>query len=159
MDRNDERRLERAQAAAKGDEYAETIDFPIEWCTGAPLPHLFRSEGRALLAVRLNEPDPEWDGTYSTEVRLDGIAPMNLAIVEFEGCRSIKFGSPNDEALAGHALWGKGLEFYAAQHASSIRAGSRRSSESTAFTPDIPIHCGQMFNISFSASKIRHSNA
>jgi len=34
--------------------------------------------------------------------------------VEFKRVASVKIGSPSDEALSGHSLWGSGLEFYSA---------------------------------------------
>lgn len=34
------------------------------------------------------------------------------AVVEFQGALSTKFGLPNDEALRGHPLHGRGLDFY-----------------------------------------------
>ena len=36
-----------------------------------------------------------------------------VAVVHFPLCSVFTFGSPNDEALAGHPLYGRGLEFYA----------------------------------------------
>jgi hypothetical protein len=59
-------RLERLLGAARGDEYAEPIEFPVKWDTGVPLPHLIVNDYRALLAFLLCEPDPTWDGTYVT---------------------------------------------------------------------------------------------
>lgn len=35
-----------------------------------------------------------------------------IAVVKFPLVSVFKFGSPNDEALGGHSLYGKGLEFY-----------------------------------------------
>jgi hypothetical protein len=35
-----------------------------------------------------------------------------VAVVYFPTYRDITFGSPNDEALNGHPLWGRGLRFY-----------------------------------------------
>ena len=37
-----------------------------------------------------------------------------IGVVEFVGVTSVKMGSPNDEVLNGHPLWGSGLEFYQA---------------------------------------------
>ena len=39
---------------------------------------------------------------------------FNLALVEFTNAIAHKFGVCNDEALAGHPLYDKGLEFYSA---------------------------------------------
>jgi hypothetical protein len=37
------------------------------------------------------------------------------AEVKFSGVRAFYLGSPNDEALNAHRLWGRGLEFYSFQ--------------------------------------------
>jgi len=37
------------------------------------------------------------------------------AEVKFLGVRAFYLGSPNDEALKGHRLWGRGLDFYSFQ--------------------------------------------
>jgi hypothetical protein len=37
------------------------------------------------------------------------------AEVKFSGVRAFYLGSPNDEALNGHRLWGRGLSFYSFQ--------------------------------------------
>jgi hypothetical protein len=114
-------RLERLLAAAKGDEYAEPIEFPVRWDTGAPLPHLLVNDDRALLAFLLSEPDPAWDGTSVRMVSPARNDPEPLALVTFEFCASAKLGSPNDEVFGGHPLWGKGLEHYAAQRVVNSR--------------------------------------
>jgi hypothetical protein len=41
-------------------------------------------------------------------------ADHGIGIVEFKRVTNIKIGSPNDEVLRGHPLWGSGLEFYSA---------------------------------------------
>jgi hypothetical protein len=114
-------RLERLLGAARGDEYAEPIEFPVKWDTGAPLPHLIVNEYRALLAFLLSEPDPAWDGSYVTVKSPAGNEPEPLALVEFEHCVSAKLGSPNDEVVGGHPLDGKGREGYAAQRVVNSR--------------------------------------
>lgn len=35
-----------------------------------------------------------------------------VAVIHFPLCTIVTFGSPNDEALAGHPLYGRGLQFY-----------------------------------------------
>jgi hypothetical protein len=114
-------RLERKLAAAKGEEYAETLDFPVKWDVGAPMPHVMVSDIRALLAFLLREPDPNWDGSYVTVKSPADEGPEQLALVEFEHCFSAKLGSPNDEVLHGHPLNGKGLEPYTAQEVVNSR--------------------------------------
>ena len=46
---------ERALAAAKGEQYAVEIPFPVSWDTGAPLPHLLQSDYRTFLVFFLRE--------------------------------------------------------------------------------------------------------
>ncbi len=41
--------LERQLAEARGEPYATPVDFPVEWDTGAPLPHLICSDDRTFL--------------------------------------------------------------------------------------------------------------
>ncbi|HEX8913437.1 MAG TPA: hypothetical protein VF796_13835 [Humisphaera sp.] len=107
--------LERAVAAAKGEPYADPVNFPVRWCTGAPMPHLLVNDGRALLAFLVERDDPAWDGTYVTlRSPADGAAEP-LALVAFEGCVSAKLGAPNDEVFRGHPLSGRGLDPYTAQ--------------------------------------------
>jgi hypothetical protein len=44
----------------------------------------------------------------------DQQADQGIGVVEFKRMTSIKIGSPNDEILRGHPLWGSGLELYSA---------------------------------------------
>ena len=69
-------RLERLLAAARGEEYAEPCGFPLKWDAGAPMPHLMVNDHRALLAFLLSEPDPAWDGSYTT-IKSPGAASLN----------------------------------------------------------------------------------
>jgi hypothetical protein len=39
-----------------------------------------------------------------------------VAVVHFPACHDVRFGSPNDEALNGHPLWGRGLGFYSVHY-------------------------------------------
>ena len=113
--------LERELAAARGEEHAVPIDFPVHWDAGAPLPHLLRNDYRCLLAFYVREHDPGWDGSYVTVKNPGGGTVQSLALVEFVGCVSAKLGSPNDEVFAGHPLWGKGLDGYTAQEVRNSR--------------------------------------
>jgi hypothetical protein len=96
--------LERRLAAAKGDEYAEPMQFPLQWDVGAPMPHLMVNDYRAFLAFHLKSSGDE-----------------HLALVQFEQCASAKLGTPNDEVHNGHPLEGKGLEAYTAQRVVNSR--------------------------------------
>ena len=94
---------------------------------GAPLPAILADEHRLLLAYRVEEPDPDWDGTYATVVD-PGHRDMSIAIVDFVRPVLHMFGLPNDEAFAGHPLADRGLRPYAAVEvigSSWIRAAER----------------------------------
>ena len=54
---------------------------------------------------RFDRPDPD---------RPDPLTDHGVGIVEFKQVTSVKVGSPNDEVLHGHPLWGSGLEYYRA---------------------------------------------
>src|SRR5579883_2405693 len=87
--------LERELAAARGEEHAVPLDFPVRWDAGAPLPHLLRNDHRCLLTFHVREPDPAWDGTYVTVKHPGSGQAESLALAEFAGCVSAKLGSPN----------------------------------------------------------------
>jgi hypothetical protein len=104
--------VERALAAARGQAHAVPIAFPLRWSTGAPLPHLLRSDRRTLLLFVLEDVDPGWDGSFP---RIVGpMTERDIAVVEFDQCVSAKLGMPNDEAFHGHPLAGRGLRVYGA---------------------------------------------
>ena len=48
-----------------------------------------------------------WDPRYEKARDL-------CAVLKLEGCQSLRFGVPNDEAISGHPLWGRGLGVYSA---------------------------------------------
>ena len=104
---------ERELAEATSEEHALPLDFPVEWDTGAPLPHLLVNDHRALLIFLVKTIDPNWDGTYVTVKDPGSDQLESLALVEFRHCLSARLGGPNDEVLHGHPL--KGLEPYTAQ--------------------------------------------
>jgi len=104
---------ERALAAARGEEYAIPLEGLPPSDVGAPLPHLLADGQRVLLAYYVAEPDPHWDGTYSTVVDPAENREALLAVVEFTGYLAVRMGLPNDEALDGHPLHTRGLDAYA----------------------------------------------
>ncbi len=113
--------VEREVAAAKNEEHAVPLDFPVQWNTGAPMPQLLVNDQRALLIFLVRVPDSNWDGTYATIKDPASEQRESLALVEFKHCISAKLGSPNDEVFAGHPLAGKGLEPYSAQQVKNSR--------------------------------------
>jgi hypothetical protein len=107
--------LERKLAALKGEEYAVPVDFPVEWDTGAPLPHVIQNDYKTFLTFYLRVPNPNWDGTFVKMKDPGARIDESLALVEFMGCAAAKLGSPNDEVFHGHPLDGKGMKGYTAQ--------------------------------------------
>ena len=103
--------LERSTAAELGLPYAERVDLGVRWDAGAPMPVLL-SGLRTFVAFYLSVNDPLFDGT-NPRVR-DPHADHGIGVVEFKRVTSVKIGSPNDEVLRGHPLWGSGLEPYSA---------------------------------------------
>ena len=67
---------------------------------------------RSFVAFYLDEPDPDWDGTYITVVDPTDEAQASLALAEFKQSEAVKLGPPNDEVLHGHPLHGRGLGGY-----------------------------------------------
>jgi hypothetical protein len=57
-----------------------------------------------------------------------------VVVIYFPTCCEFRFGGPNDEALHGHPLWGKGLTFYAVhrvENSSRIHELERQNSVHT----------------------------
>lgn len=103
--------LERSTAAELGLPYAQRVDLGVTWDAGAPMPVLL-SGLRTFVAFYLAVQDPVVGG--SSPRAGDPQADHGIGVVEFKRMTSIKIGSPNDEILRGHPLWGSGLEFYSA---------------------------------------------
>lgn len=82
--------------------------------SGPRCPHVVADGHRTFLTYLLPIHDPNWDGTYVTVKDPASGAVEAIAIVEFRACRAFTLGPPSDEALSGHRLWGKGLDFYTA---------------------------------------------
>jgi hypothetical protein len=100
--------LERSTAAELGLPYAERVDLGVTWDAGTPAPVLL-SGLRTFVAFYLRGRDLRFAGASR-----DRPADRDIGIVEFKRMTSVKIGSPNDEVLRGHPLWGGGLEFYSA---------------------------------------------
>jgi hypothetical protein len=103
--------LERSTAAGLGLPYAERADLGVTWDAGTPMPVLL-SGLRTFVAFCLGEHDSLSGGTNARGP--DPHADHGIGVVEFKRVTSVKTGSPDDEVLRGHPLWGSGLEFYRA---------------------------------------------
>ena len=79
-------KLERLLAAARGEEHAVPLDFPVRWDIGAPLPHVIQNDYKTFLTFYIREPDPDWDGSYVTVKNPGDGSVESLALVEFIGC-------------------------------------------------------------------------
>jgi hypothetical protein len=97
------------------------LDFPLLWSAGAPEPQLLANGHGAYLLFSLADRDPDPDATRVRIVdpAVDESEP--LGVVAFHGVREVKLGGPNDEAIEGHRLHGKGLHVYAAHQVVNSR--------------------------------------
>jgi hypothetical protein len=95
------------------EEYAKVIEWKPQWDSGAPMPQVFSNGRKIFLIYLINEPDPNWDGTYITMIDNTSETNYPLALVEFSG-HTFRFGIANDEVFNGLPLWEKGLKGYAA---------------------------------------------
>jgi hypothetical protein len=86
----------------------------MSWDKGAPQPHVIAAAGHALVVFYQAVPDPGWDGTSVQIVEPGSAAPAALGLIEFTNVHSVEFGGPNDEAIEGHPLYGRGLTAYSA---------------------------------------------
>jgi hypothetical protein len=112
---------ERDLAAARGQPYAQVIDIGPRWSTGAPLPHLVADGSHAFLVCLADQPDPDWDGTYVRMFSPADQTPSLFVVIELSGCHDVRLGGPNDEAVDGHPLYGKGLAAYQAHEVLNSR--------------------------------------
>jgi hypothetical protein len=112
------------------DRVLPLVDAP--WSdAGAPLPVVLASDYRLLLIYLLQDTPEDRDGTQVPRIVSPGSEDMPIAVVEFRHPHAHIFGPPNDEALSGHPLSGRGLNPYRAyivQDSSWIRALERMSS-------------------------------
>jgi hypothetical protein len=93
--------FERKLAAAKGEAYAKPIDVGCVPSVSGSGEFFLQSElSNAFLIFRAVAKDKDSAGKY---------AVVGWAVVRFERCEQSKFGYPNDEALPGHPLYGKGF--------------------------------------------------
>ncbi len=117
----DQLKAERDLASARGEQYAQVIEIGPRWDVGAPLPHLISNGSRAFVVCLASLPDPEWDGTWVNVGSPADADPSLFVVIELRGCSQIRFGGPNDEAISGHPLYGKGLDGYRAHEVFNSR--------------------------------------
>jgi hypothetical protein len=87
----------------ENDTLTELESFP-QMSVGAPCPMMLIDESSLVLAYYLDSPLDQTDENNSPQ--------DHCAIVKFSHAYAHYFGSPNDEALAGHPLASRGLQPY-----------------------------------------------
>jgi hypothetical protein len=113
-------RLRRELAVQSGEEHAIWLDLGVTPEAAVSGALLVQSEYHCFLLFNSSQPSDE-------KMRVPQV------IVEFEGTSKTTFGLPNDEAIGGHPLWGRGLECYDAfevVNSSWIAEEERRNRES-----------------------------
>jgi hypothetical protein len=105
---------ERNLALARNEPTAVPIAWELPWDTGATLPFVLASDLKTIVLYRIREPTPGWDGSTARMVDPARDDEEPIALVEFQRCYAHRFGAPNDEVIAGHPLYGRGLEAYGA---------------------------------------------
>jgi hypothetical protein len=118
--------VERQTPSATGDEYAVHLQIDVRWNAGAPMPHVFSSEGKAFVLFYTDILRGDAKARFRDDAGGDVGVPA-LAAAEFIRMRAIKFGGPNDETLSGHPLFGKGLEYYSAHDVINSSPGTSRA--------------------------------
>jgi hypothetical protein len=91
---------------------------------GAPVPMVIAAEGTAIVAYYAPL-EVDWDTARPEDIPEDGVV-----VLQFGGVLALMFGAPNDEALHGHPLAGRGLDAYGAyrvEHSSWVRRLERMS--------------------------------
>ncbi len=71
------------------------------------------------------------------------------AVLRFSGVDSVSFGGPNDEALHGHSLWGKGLAFYAFHEVIGSRWVATRERENSIHEHHRPVRFARLRHFVF----------
>lgn len=89
----------------------EKINALPQSSVGAPIPVVLSDEHKLFLCYYIEDTPEGWDGTTVKVVNTD-TADETVAVITFERYSTYKFGPPNDEAIAGHPLYKKGLKPY-----------------------------------------------
>jgi len=103
--------LERQLALLKGEEVALPCAWPIAWDPGAPDPHVFSHQRRAVLLYWAAGAEKRWPIPPEDSKRTpDGPRSGKIAVVDFGLCYAVRFGGPNEEVFEGNPLFGKELK-------------------------------------------------
>jgi hypothetical protein len=95
--------------AVDGDDDVQALAGIPSCDAGAPEPAVLADEGSVVVAYYASGNAINWDPASP-----ENLGQAEVVVLRFSGVRSMVFGSPNDEALGGHPLFDRGLEFYAA---------------------------------------------
>jgi hypothetical protein len=99
---------ERMLSRALEQETAAELDWSLACDPGAPIPHVFSDGHVVLLSYYVR------DSALAHRHDVDLSAGDGIALVRFTGCMAYRLGPPNDEAISGHPLRGRGLRAYGA---------------------------------------------
>ncbi len=110
------------------DEIARLTDVPASE-VGAPAPLVLANESTVFLLYFGGYAEPQdydtyFKGLFENKKREEKVDPLQVAVIEFTQPYATQLGPPNDEAISGHPLYGKGLRPYDAfevQRSSWIR--------------------------------------
>jgi len=105
---------ERRLSLARNEPTAVPIAWELPWDTGATLPFVLASDLKTIVLYRIREATPGWDGSTARMVDPASDDEESIGLVEFHRCYAHRFGAPNDEVVAGHPLYGRGLQAYSA---------------------------------------------
>lgn len=93
--------LERELKSLAGEEYAAEWEWPV---TGGYLGEMVISQGwRTYLIYPFAKP-------VVIDREKVAVIPQKYAVVVFPHCVSVRHGDPNDEVIAGHPLYGSGID-------------------------------------------------
>ncbi|HTB82021.1 MAG TPA: hypothetical protein VK742_00070 [Candidatus Sulfotelmatobacter sp.] len=118
---------ERALAAATGDQYATPLNLGFYPEAGVSGPLLLQNDNGTILTFNAVE--------IATD---DSRGKRGTACIEFDLCFWTTFGYPNDEALSGHPLYGRGLNAYRIFDVHNSHWGRRKIEQNRIAFPNTP---------------------
>jgi len=118
---------ERALAAATNDQYAVPLNLGFNCDAGVSGPLLLQNDYVTFLTFN------------AIEISTDGSRGKHgTACIEFDLCYWTTFGYPNDEALSGHPLYGRGLCAYRIFDVHNSHWGRRKTLQNRVAFPNTP---------------------